>query len=71
MADKRWEIKSTTCQNAAVACCSNDDVLVKLQQQISELPLKVNELNKRHFFVHQWFVPALRTTLLIGAIVEV
>ncbi|KAF8797026.1 hypothetical protein HNY73_001341 [Argiope bruennichi] len=52
---KLWEIKSTSHQNVAVACSGDDNVVVKLQEQISELSLQVNELNKRHYSLCQQF----------------
>ncbi|GFS39777.1 hypothetical protein NPIL_12821 [Nephila pilipes] len=55
MADKMWEIKSTSYQTTVITCYSNDKVSFKLQEQASELSLPINELNKRQFSVHQQF----------------
>ncbi|GFT79155.1 hypothetical protein NPIL_437421 [Nephila pilipes] len=53
LADKMWEIKSTSYKTTVVTCSSNDKVLFKLQEQVLELSLQINELNKRQLSVHQ------------------
>ncbi|GIY20057.1 hypothetical protein CEXT_601041 [Caerostris extrusa] len=65
MADKMWEIKSTSYQNVAITSSSNDDVLVKLQGKNSQLSLEVNELNKGNFPCTNSLNSALEAFLLI------
>nr|XP_015925872.1 uncharacterized protein LOC107453517 [Parasteatoda tepidariorum] len=50
MADKMWEMKTTSFQSAAIASQNNDNVVVKLQEKISEQPLQVSELNKWQYY---------------------